>query len=53
MKKVKINNSFFKNNRQKIIKDLNPGSVAIIHANDELNRTGDQHFPYRQNSDFF
>jgi len=53
MKKVKINTSFFEKNRQKIIKDLKAGSVAIIHANDELNRTGDQHFPYRQNSDFF
>jgi len=53
MKKVKIDKSFFVENRQKIIKELKPDSVAIIHSNDELTRSGDQHFPYRQNSDFF
>lgn len=53
MKKVSIDKSFFANNRQKIIKKLKSGSVTIVHSNDELTRTGDQHFPYRQNSDFF
>ena len=30
-----------------------PGSVAVIMSNDELNRNGDQDFPFRQSSDMF
>lgn len=53
MKKVSIDKSFFVKNRQKLITKLKPNSVAVVHSNDELTRSGDQYFPYRQNSDFF
>ncbi|NJM14130.1 MAG: hypothetical protein HC896_00935 [Bacteroidales bacterium] len=32
---------------------LEPGSLAIVHAADQMPRNGDQFFPYRQQSDFF
>ena len=53
MKYQHIKTAFFINNRVKLVKKLLPGSVAIINANDELNRNADQNFPFRQNSDMF
>lgn len=53
MKTIKINRELFVRNRQKLVNELKPQSVAIVMANDELNRSADQHFPYRQNSDLF
>jgi len=46
-------NSFFINNRAKLIKKLPKNSLAIINSNDEMPRNGDQNFPFRQNSDLF
>ena len=53
MKKVIIPKDMFVRNRKNLTAQLAPQSVAIVSANDELTRTGDQHFPYRQNSDLF
>ncbi len=39
--------------RQRLIKGIGPGSVAIIAAAQECLRNGDAHYPYRQNSDFY
>ncbi|NJK84951.1 MAG: M24 family metallopeptidase, partial [Bacteroidales bacterium] len=36
-------------NRNKLRSILKPDSVAIIHSNDEMNRSGDQNFKFRQN----
>jgi len=49
----KMNSNLFIKNRQKLINSLLPDSLAIINANDEMPRNGDQYFPYRQNSDLF
>jgi len=40
-------------NRDKLIKMLKPGSLAIVNSNDEMPRSGDQTFVFRQNSDMF
>jgi len=32
---------------------MQPGSMAIVNSNDEMPRSGDQTFPFRQNSDMF
>jgi len=48
-----INPGLFKRNRRKLAGRLEKGSVAVIHANDQMVRNGDQYYPYRQNSDFF
>lgn len=53
MKKVHISSKLFIQNRKNLIGQLAPQSVAIITANDELTRSGDQQFPFRQNSDLF
>jgi Xaa-Pro aminopeptidase len=53
MKYNKINPKLFVKNREKIAKVLPENSIAIINANDEMPRNGDQNFQYRQNSDLF
>ncbi|MCB2220228.1 MAG: aminopeptidase P N-terminal domain-containing protein [Bacteroidetes bacterium] len=53
MKKILYNPDFHRNNRTILAKSLQPSSIAIITGNDELNRNGDQNFPFRQSSDLF
>lgn len=53
MKSVDFPVSFFVKNRERICHLLKPGSLAIFHANDEMNRSADQKYPYRQDSDLF
>jgi Xaa-Pro aminopeptidase len=43
----------FEQNRIKLNNKLQAHSVAIVTSNDEMPRNGDQHFPFRQNSDLF
>jgi Xaa-Pro aminopeptidase len=53
MKTVVIPFSLFEKNRDKLSHVLKNRSLAILHANDEMSRSADQHFPYRQDSDLF
>jgi Xaa-Pro aminopeptidase len=53
MKTITLPVDFFKQNREKFARALKPGSVAILHANDEMHRTADQYYPFRQDSDLF
>jgi len=53
MKKISISSEFHRNNRKALADMLKSESVAIVTSNDELNRNGDQNFPYRQHSDLF
>jgi len=53
MKSVHFPSSFFIQNRERLSHALKPRSLVIMHANDEMNRSADQDFPYRQNSDLF
>lgn len=53
MKKVKYSKDFFIQNRKNLVGQLDGSSVAIITPNNELNRSGDQNFSFRQNSDLF
>lgn len=48
-----IDSSLFIRNRQKLISKLPDNALAIVHSNDEMLRSGDQYYPYRQNSDIF
>lgn len=48
-----IEPALFIQNRQRFIRQMKPDSIAIFHANDLMPRNGDQHYPYRQHSDFF
>ncbi len=53
MKIVNIPTSLFVKNRDKLSHVLKNRSLAILHSNDEMNRSADQYFPYRQDSDLF
>lgn len=43
----------FTTNRQRFMKALLPGSIAIFVSNDEMPSNGDAYYPFRQNSDLF
>lgn len=47
---MQITSELYKRNRQKIMQQMREGSVAIIHGADNMPRTGDLFFPYRQDS---
>lgn len=49
MKYQRIDSSLFVRNRQKVISKLKKDSLVILVSNDEMPRSGDQTFPYRQN----
>lgn len=53
MRYPKIEPGLFERNRKKLLDALEGDSVAIVHSNDQMLRSGDQYFPYRQNSDLF
>jgi len=53
MRYIKIENNFFKKNREKLVKKVQPSSLILLNSNDVMPRTGDTAFPYRQNSDLF
>ncbi len=53
MKKVNLPADFFTRNRQNLVKLLKKESLALATSNDELTRSGDQAFPFRQNAGLF
>ena len=53
MKITNIPSSFFVRKRKQFLSMLPGDSVLILHSNDEMPRSGDQCFPFRQNSDLF
>ncbi|MCB0664443.1 MAG: aminopeptidase P N-terminal domain-containing protein [Saprospiraceae bacterium] len=53
MRHQAIDSSLFVQNRQRFARQMKPDSLAIFHSNDAMPRNGDQHYSYRQHSDFF
>ncbi len=53
MKYSSINAQLFIDNRKKFIAELPANSMAILLANDEMPRSADQNFVFRQNPDLF
>jgi len=53
METMNIPKELFIKNRSKLNALLLPGASAVLFANDEMPRNGDQFFKYRQSSDFF
>ncbi len=53
MKEILMSADFFCKNRMRLANTLNKKSFAVVNSNDEMIRSADQYFPYRQNSDFF
>jgi len=53
MKYLPLNPLIFKQNRQRFIKQMQPGSIAIFVSNDEMPSNGDALYPFKQNSDLY
>lgn len=53
IKYTPIDNKLFIDNRQKFKAQLKAKSIAIFNSNDEMPRSGDLNFPFRQNADLF
>ena len=53
MRYPEIGAGLFIRNRQKLLRLMDEESVAIIHSNDQMVRSGDQYYPYRQSPDLF
>ncbi|MBK9541691.1 MAG: aminopeptidase P N-terminal domain-containing protein [Bacteroidetes bacterium] len=51
MKYTAIDKNLYIENRKKFIAQLQANSIAIFHSNDEMPRSGDGTFPFRQQSD--
>lgn len=53
MKYLPINPQLFIDNRQRFVSHLLPDSLAVFHSNDEMLRSGDQNYVFRQSADLF
>lgn len=53
MRYKNIEKQLFIANREKLRKLLKNNSLAIFNAHDELNKSGDQNFPFKQSPDLF
>src|SRR4029078_8724395 len=53
MKYLPLNPEIFIKNRERFIKEMKPGSIAIVVSNDEVPVNGDALYPFKQNSDLF
>lgn len=53
MKYLTLNSLIFKQNRQRFVKEMQPGSIAIFVSNDEIPSNGDAIYPFKQNSDLY
>ncbi len=48
-----LSSELYIRNRSKLLRMMKPNSMAIVNANDEMPRSGDQTYSFRQNSDLF
>ncbi len=53
MKARSLSPGFFRQNRRRLLEIMEPGTMAVISAAGPKLRNGDQHYTYRQDSDFF
>ena len=53
MRYKSIDSELFKRNRGKLRTILPKNALVVVNSNDELLRSGDQYYPFRQNSDLF
>ncbi len=53
MKYIPASSSLFIENRQRFVSKMKPNSIAVFHSNDQMPRSGDQTFYFRQNADLY
>ena len=50
MKYKPLSPELYQHNRKRFTREMKPGTVAIFNSNDQMPRSGDQYFPFRQNA---
>ena len=53
MKHLPLDPRIFIQNRERFVREMKPGSIAIFNSNDEVPSNGDAQYPYVQNSDLY
>ena len=53
MKYIPASSSLFIENRKRFVSKMKPNSIAVFHSNDQMPRSGDQTFYFRQNADLY
>ncbi len=53
MKYKALPQDLFTHNRRRFVREMQAGTVAIFNSNDEMPRSGDTTFPFRQNTGLF
>jgi Xaa-Pro aminopeptidase len=53
MKHLPLNPNIFIKNRERFVREMKPGSIAIFNSNDEVPSNGDALYTYVQNSDLY
>lgn len=53
MKYVPLHPELFQLNRRRFTREMKPNTIAIFHSNDQMPRSGDQFFPFRQNAGLY
>ncbi len=53
MKHIKIDSKLFIENRKKLVKELKPNSIVVVHANDVMPTNADGTMRFKQNTDLF
>ena len=53
MKYKPLSPELYQHNRKRFVREMKPGTVAIFNSNDQMPRSGDQYFPFRQNAGLF
>lgn len=53
MKYKPLSPELFQHNRKRFTREMKPGAIAIFNSNDQMPRSGDQFFPFRQNAGLF
>lgn len=53
MKQIKIDSKLFIENRKRLVKELKPNSIAVVHANDVMPTNADGTMHFKQNTDLF
>lgn len=53
MKYTPLNPELFQLNRRRLAREMKPNTIAIFNSNDQMPRSGDQFFPFRQNAGLY
>ncbi len=53
MKYKALSPELFQHNRKRFTREMKPGTIAIFNANDQMPRSGDQYFSFRQNAGLY